>query len=147
MTSDFPAGLSRQTLETVMNLDPAVVSFTRANDAGTLWQATVSVEGREPVQLLVDNGINDIYVQVLARLDYNEIETHERDLLIASALKALEPYSTVGLTGLGNGIYLRSAFFIDHSTIHAFTNTLQGVALAYEAYLRQIPLTAAEFQA
>lgn len=142
MTSDFQAGLSRQTIETVMGLDPAVLSFNRANDTGSMWQATVSVEGGEPVNLIIDNGINEIYLQALARLDYDEITVAEKNLLISAAMEALAPYATVGLTELAGGIYLRSAFFVDHSTVHAFTNTLQGIALAYAAYLRQLPITA-----
>jgi hypothetical protein len=142
VVSEFPAGLTRQSVETVMNLDPAVLSFSRANDAGSMWQATVSVEGGEPVNLIIDNGINEIYLQALVRLDYDEITAAERNLLISAALEALVPYATVGLAELGGGIYLRSAFFIDHSTVHAFTNTLQGIALAYAAYLQQLPITA-----
>jgi hypothetical protein len=129
-----------------MNLDPDVVAYNRANEAGSLWQVSVSVEGRNPVDMLVDNSINSILVQALARLDYDEIPANEAQLLVAAALVALQPYSTVGLTRFGSGIFLRSAFFIDHSTIHAFTNTLKGVALAYEAYLTQLPLTAASLQ-
>lgn len=140
--SEFSAGLSRQTIETVMGLDPAVLSFNRANDTGSMWQATVSVEGGEPVNLIVDNGINPIYLQALVRLDYDEITPAERNLLISAAMEALVPYATVGLTELGGGIYLRSAFFVDHSTVHAFTNTLHGIALAYAAYLQQLPITA-----
>lgn len=143
MVSEFPAGLSRQTIEEIMNLDPAVLSFNRANDTGSMWQATISVEGDEPVNLIVDNGINEIYLQALVRLDYDGIGPDEKHLLITAAMKALEPYSTVGLTELAGNIFLRSAFFIDHSTMHAFTNTLQGITLAYAAYLRQLPITAA----
>lgn len=80
MVSEFPAGLSRQSIETIMDVDPAVLSFNRVNDAGSIWQATVSVEGGEPVNLIVDNGINPIYLQALAyrqalvRLDYAGID-------------------------------------------------------------------------
>ena len=63
--------------------------------------------------------------------------------LINAAMTALEPYATVGLTELGGNIFLRSAFFIDHCTMHAFTNTLKAIALAYGAYLSQLPVTAA----
>lgn len=107
-----------------------------------MWQAEVSVEGREPVNVLVDNGINEIYVQALIRLDYDGITPVERELLVAAALTALEPYATVGMAQLGGDIFLRSAFFIDHSTIHAFTNTLKAIVMAYAAYDRQIPITA-----
>lgn len=141
MVSEFPAGLSRATIETIMNLDPKVQSFRRANDTGSMWQATVSVEGVEPVDLIVDNGINPIYLQALVRLDYNEILPEERILVITAAMTALEPYATVGITELAGGIYLRSAFFLDHSTMHAFTNTLQGIVLAHAAYVRQLSVT------
>lgn len=144
MVSEFPAGLTRQTIETTLELDPAVLSFHRANDKGSMWQATFSVEGGEPVNLIIDNGINEIYLQVLVRLDYDEITPNQTNVLVTAALKALEPYSTVGLAGLAGGIYLRSAFFIDFSNIHAFTNTLQGIALAYAAYLHQLPIAGAE---
>lgn len=147
MVSEFPAGLDRQTLETVLNLDDDVLSFKRVNDAGAMWLANVAVEGGDPVDVIVDNGINEIYVQALLRLDYEGISPAERNLVITAAMTALEPYSTVGLTQLGNGVYLRSAFFIDHSTIHAFTNTLKAITLAHSAYQRQVPITAEALRA
>lgn len=146
MVSEFPAGLNRQSVETIMDLDPDVLSHSRLNDAGAMWRVLVSVEGGEPVSLVVDNGINSIYLQVLIRLDDDSIVPSERNLLVAAALKALEPYSTVGLTCLGDGIYLRSAFFIDFCNMHAFSNTVKGIALAYAAYLKQLPITASTLQ-
>lgn len=142
MVSEYPAGLSRQILEEVMRLNDDVVSYGRVEGPSAMWQAAVSVEGGEPVNLVVDNGINEIYVQALIRLDYDGITPNERELLISAALTALEPYATVGLTQFGGNIFMRSAFFIDHSTIHAFTNTLTAIVLAHAAFNRQIPITA-----
>jgi hypothetical protein len=138
VVSEFPAGLTRQTIESIMSSDPKVISFSRANESGSMWQATVAVDGGEPVDLIVDNGINPIYLQALARLDYEGVTPDERALLIDSAIKSLGPYATVGLAELGGGIYLRSAFFMDHCNMHAFTNTLQGIVLAHAAYVRQL---------
>lgn len=143
MASEFPAGLDRMTLEEVMRLDSDVVSFERMNDMGSMWRATVSVEGGEPVTVFIDNGINELYVQALIPVDYDEITADERQLVIGAALTALEPYAPVGLAAMGGRMYLRSAFFIDFSNIHAFTNTLKCIVLAYAAYSRQIPITAA----
>lgn len=142
MVSEFPAGLSRQILEEVMHFDQDVVSYSRAEGTTAMWLAEVTFAGSEPVNVIVDNGINEIYVQALIRLDYEGITPAERELLIAAALTPLEPNATVGITQLGGNIFLRSAFFIDHSTIHAFTNTLSAVAMAYAAYNRQLPITA-----
>ncbi|WP_131831325.1 hypothetical protein [Mycobacteroides abscessus] len=147
VVSEYPAGLSRQILEEVMRLDGDVLSYSRVEGPSAMWQAAVSVEGGEPVNVIVDNGINEIYVQALIRLDYDEITSNERELLIAAALTALEPYATVGMTQFGGNIFLRSAFFIDHSTIHAFTNTLKAIVMAYSAYNRQIPITAEAMRA
>ena len=91
-----------------------------------MWQATVSVEGGGPVNLIIDNGINEIYLQALVRLDYDGISPDERTLLITAAMKALEPYSTVGLAELAGNVFLRSAFFVDHCNMHAFTKYPPG---------------------
>ncbi|WP_431240997.1 hypothetical protein ACQ86B_29170 (plasmid) [Mycolicibacterium aichiense] len=146
MTSEFPAGLDRMTLEEVLRLDSDVLSFERLNDQGSMWRAAVSVEGGEPVNVFIDNGINELYVQALIPVDYDEITVEERQLVIASAMTALEPYAPVGLAAMGGRLYLRSAFFIDFCNIHAFTNTLKCIVLAYVAHNRQIPITAAALQ-
>ena len=129
-----------------MRIDSDVLSFERLNDEGSTWKATISVEGGEPAEMFIDDGINEIYVQALIPTDWDEITPDERQLVIAAAMSALAPYAPVGLASTGSRMYLRSAFFIDCSNIHAFTNTLKCILLAYTACNRQIPITAAELR-
>ena len=67
--------------------------------------------------MIVDNGINEIYVRALIRLGYDGSLPTGRLLICGGA---------DGARTLRDGQeywfrrHLRSAFFIDHSTIHAF---------------------------
>jgi hypothetical protein len=83
----------------------------------------------QPVEMLIDNGINDIYVQVLVPIDADHIP---------EALNALEPFGVVGLTIMQDGLFMRSGFFMEHSTIHALTNSYRAVAMAHLRYQQKI---------
>ena len=125
MVSEFPAGLSRTDLEYVMQHLDDVIELERIEGPAALWKVTVSVDGGAPVQLLADNGINDIYFQVFVQIDTDHL---------VEALRAVQPYATVGVMVLNDSLFLRSSFYMDFSNIHAVSNTLRAVALAWAAY-------------
>lgn len=127
MASEFPAGLSRSEIQDIMQHDNDVVHLERVDGAAALWKVSVSVEGAEPVHMLADNGINDIYFQVLVQIDSDHI---------VEALRVIQPYATVGLTIMNDALFIRSALYVSFSNMHALSNTLRAVASAYLAYRR-----------
>ena len=91
-----------------------------------MWNIAVSVDGSPPVPMIVDNGINDIYLQALIQVD---------PAYIAEALDVIQPFATVGLVMLGeNGLWMRSSFFVEFSNMHALSNCIRGMAMAYGRY-------------
>lgn len=113
-----------------MKADADVVSLERIDGAKAMWNIAVSVNGATPVQMIADNGINEIYFQVLIRIDSDHI---------AEALSAVSPYAVLGLSFVGDsGLFMRSAFYVDFSNMHALTNTYRTAALAYGAYEQAI---------
>jgi hypothetical protein len=129
MTSDFPAGLSCSDIQFLMQNNNDVVSMEQVDGAKALWKIAVSVDGAAPVQMLADNGINDIYFQALVQIDMDHI---------GDALSVIQPYATVGLAIVGEALFMRSAFYVSFSNMHALSNTLRGAALAYTAYRQAI---------
>lgn len=125
MRSEFPAGLSRSDIDFIIQHDQDVLSIERVEGAKALWKISVSVDGQAPVEMLIDNGINDIYVQVLLAIDTDHT---------VEALHAIQPYAVVGLVTINGSLFMRSGFFIEHSTMHALTNSYRAVAFAYSAY-------------
>jgi hypothetical protein len=123
--SDFPAGLGREDIEFVLKHDNEVVSVERLHDRKAIWRISYAPEGRGPVQVILDNGINEIYLQALIPIDSDHI---------VEALSTVQPYATVGLTLFDETLFMRSSFFPAHSTIHALTNSYRGLALAYLRY-------------
>ena len=129
MTSDFPAGLGGSEIEFLMQNNSDVVSMERVDGAKALWKIEVSVDGAEPVRMLADNGINEIYFQALVQIDMDHI---------GDALTVIQPYATVGLAIVGEALFMRSAFYVSFSNMHALSNTLRAIALAHAAYQRVI---------
>jgi len=129
MRSDFPAGLDRSTIEYILEHDDEVLTVERIDGATALWKISVSVDGRDPVVMVLDNGVNEIYVQALLAIDHEHI---------ADALSAVGPIAVVGVAILEDTLYMRSGFFIEHSTMHALTNSYCGLAYAYWRYQQAI---------
>lgn len=126
MTGDeFPVGLRAADIDFILQNDPEVTSFDRIEGATAMWKIVVTPSGGEPVEMIADNGINEIYFQVLIQIDSD---------YPATALEALQPYATVGLVMMNDQLWIRSAFFVDFSNMHALTNTTRIAALAYNAY-------------
>lgn len=129
MANEFPAGLSRSDIEFILKNDDEVLSVERIDGAKALWRISYSFEGQQPVEMLIDNGVNEIYVQVLVQVDADHI---------VEALSALEPFAVVGLTIMNDMLFMRSGFYIEHSTMHAFTNSYRAAAYAYLRYQQTI---------
>lgn len=129
MTSDFSAGLSRSGIEYILQLDSEVLSVERVEGPSAMWLISVSFEGGQPVEMLIDNGINELYVQALIQIDADHI---------AEALRAVEPIAVVGLALMDDRLYMRGAFYIDYSNMHALTNSYRAVAFAYLRYQQAI---------
>ncbi|QXV56620.1 hypothetical protein CVV72_06065 [Amycolatopsis sp. TNS106] len=110
-----------------MQINDDVVHLERVDGPAAMWKVSVSVEGADPVHMLADNGINEIYFQVFVQIDVDHI---------VEALRVLQPYATVGLTLMNDSLFIRSAFYLEFSNMHALSNTLRAVALAYRAYQR-----------
>lgn len=128
--SEFPAGLGSTDIETIMQSDAEVVSLERIDGAKAMWNIAVSVNGAAPVQMIADNGINEIYFQVLIRIDSDHI---------VEALTAVSPYAVLGLSFVGDGgLFIRGAFYVEFSNMHALTNTYRAAALAHGAYEQAI---------
>jgi hypothetical protein len=126
MASEFSAGLTRSDIAFIMQHDAEVISMEEIDGAAALWRISVSVEGGSPVEMLIDNGINELYVQALVQCDSN---------FIYEALSATEAIAVVGLTVISDQLFMRGALFIEHSTMHAFTNTYRAAAIAHNRYL------------
>ncbi|HLU27233.1 MAG TPA: hypothetical protein VKZ65_02260 [Glycomyces sp.] len=129
MVSDFPAGLSRSDIDFILQHDDEVLSSERIEGAKALWKISYSLEGRQPVELLIDNGVNEIYVQVFVQIDADHI---------VDALNVVQSYAVVGLTVINEMLFMRSGFFIEHSTMHALTNSYRSVAMAYLKYQQDL---------
>ena len=123
--SSFPAGLTPADIDYILQTDADVVALERIDGAKAMWKMSVSVEGAVPVEMIADNGINEIYFQVLIGIDSDHI---------FEALTAIAPYAVVGLSFVGEGLFMRSAFWVEFSNIHALTNTYRAAALAHGAY-------------
>lgn len=129
MKNDGPTGLTRSDIEYILKADADMLSVERIDDVPALWRVSYSIDGQPPIEMMIDNGINEIYVQVLIQIDTDHI---------FDALSALGPYATVGLTILSDMLFIRSAFYIEFSNMHAFTNSYHAAALAYRNYLETI---------
>lgn len=122
---------TRSDIDLVLSAVDEFKEVRRVPEASALWDVSVVVDGREPVRLLIDNGINDIYLQALVRdpsLDANP----------GLLLEVLEGYGVVGLTTLNGDLYLRAGCFLEHSEVHAITNTLLSVVYAYNTYRERL---------
>lgn len=122
---------TRSDIDLVLSALDEFEEVRRVPDAKALWDVSVVVDGYEPVRILVDNGINDIYLQALVRdpsLDANP----------ALLLETLEGYGVVGLTTLHGDLYLRAGCFLEYSEVHAITNTLLSVVYAFNAYRERL---------
>ncbi|SNU02183.1 hypothetical protein SAMN06298212_12720 [Ruaniaceae bacterium KH17] len=127
--SEFPAGLDRDGLEYIMELDDDVRSFERIEGATAMWRVVVERDGQGPVEMFVDNGLNEIFVQAFVRID----SAH-----LATALETVQTIGIVGLVTINGDVFIRSGFLIGESTIHAFTNCYGAVAIAYHLYHQAI---------
>lgn len=129
MTNDNLVALNRNSLAYILKSDADVLSVERIEGAEALWKISYSLDGRQPVDMLVDNALNEIYVQILIQIDSDHIY---------EALSALGPFGVVGLAILDDMLFMRSGFYIDFSGMHAFTNGLRAAALGYLRYLEAI---------
>lgn len=129
MTDGTSTGLTRSDIEYILKADADMVSVERIGDVPALWRVSYSIDGKPPIEMMIDNGINEIYVQVLIQIDTDHV---------IEALGALGPYATVGLAILSDMLFIRSAFYIEFSSMHAFTNSYHAAALAYLHYLESI---------
>lgn len=129
MATEERAGLTRSDIEMVLRHDPDVQSWERIDDSDGFWRIHVSFDDHPPVELFVNNALNEINLIVFVAIDWEHP---------GEALDAVGPYQVVGLVKLGDMLLIRSGFFIDHSTIHAFTNCYRSVAMAYWAYQNAI---------
>ena len=128
--SSYPAGLTSADIEYILQNDADVVSLERIDGAKSMWKMSVSVNGAEPVEMIADNGINEIYFQVLIAIDTDHI---------FEALTAIAPYAVMGISFVGEGgLFMRAAFYVEFSNMHAITNTYRAAALAYGAYAQEI---------
>lgn len=94
-----------------------------------MWRVVVERDGQGPVEMFVDNGLNEIFVQAFVRID----SAH-----LATALETVQTIGIVGLVTINGDVFIRSGFLIGESTIHAFTNCYGAVAIAYHLYHQAI---------
>jgi hypothetical protein len=127
--SSFPAGLTPADIDYILQSDADVVSLERIDGAKAMWKMSVSVDGAVPVEMIADNGINEIYFQVLIGIDSDHI---------FEALTAIAPYAVMGLSFVGEGLFMRGAFWVEFSNMHALTNTYRAAALAHGAYAQAV---------
>lgn len=128
--SSFPAGLTPADIDYILQSDADVVSLERIDGAKAMWKMSVSVDGAVPVEMIADNGINEIYFQVLIGIDSDHL---------VEALTAIAPYAVLGLSFVGEGgLFMRGAFYVEFSNMHALTNTYRAAALAHGAYAQAV---------
>lgn len=85
---------TRSDIDLVLSSLDEFEDIRRVPEATALWDVNVVVDRMAPVRLLVDNGINEIYVQAILRdplLDANP----------GLLLEVLQNYGVVGLSSLG----------------------------------------------
>lgn len=124
MSSDLPAGIRRDSVAFLLEANSDVISVSPVGSSGALWAVEVQFDGRPSVSMLVDNALNPIYLQIIAQISPTQVPR---------AAVASGPFAVVAVARIGESFFLRSAFFIDHSNIHALSNSLRGVALAFLA--------------
>lgn len=124
MPSGLPAGISRHDIEVVLSAYNRVTSYRQIADLGSTWIAEVAIDGHSPVDVIVDNGINPIYIQLLISIPPEAA---------ATAIEATMPFALVGVAYVGESLYLRLTLFADHSTMAALKNSLHVITIAYQA--------------
>lgn len=129
MRSEFPAGLNRSDIDLILSADPQVIAVERVDGAKAMWRIVFAPDDQSPVEIVIDNGVNEIYVQSLIQIDTDHI---------FEALTVVGPIAVVGLAVMGETLFMRSVFFIGHSTMHALTNSYSALALAYGRYQQAI---------
>ncbi|WP_409046927.1 hypothetical protein AB2L57_09440 [Microbacterium sp. HA-8] len=123
------AGLTISLIEWLLETDTDVVSHERIDGAKAMWRASVSVEGRPPAEMFVDNGLNELYCTLLSPIDTDHI---------VDALESVFPTATVGVVLSEGRAFLRSAMPMEHSNVFALINGMRAQALARLAYEDQI---------
>lgn len=122
---------ARGDIDLVLSALPEFQEVTRVSEVTALWDVMVAVDGCPPVRLLVDNGINDLYLQALLR----DLSLDENPSLL---LEVASDYGVVGLISFGDDLYLRAGCFLEFSDVGAITNTLLAVVYAFHDYRRRL---------
>lgn len=118
---------TRSDIDLVLSSLDEFEDIRRVPEATALWDVNVVVDRMAPVRLLVDNGINEIYVQAILRDPLLEANP-------GLLLEVRQNYGVVGLSSLGGDLCLRGGCFLEHSNVHAISNTLLSVVYAYNDY-------------
>ncbi|MDO5052546.1 MAG: hypothetical protein Q4E05_06615 [Pseudoclavibacter sp.] len=135
MRNESPVGLTRSEIETVLERDEDVLRVERIESAKALWRVSYSFEGQPPMEMLIDNGIDESYVQVLVQIDAHHLD---------EALSTLEPFGTVGLAMMDGMLLMRSGLCPEHSNAHALIDGYRAVAFAHFRYREAIRSAASQ---
>lgn len=93
----------------VLEHDPAIRSFTPLPGAARATQATVSTETHGEVNMVIENGANELWLQLLVSIaDTSEVAIWE------AAGWYLRHLPAIGLTQLGDGIAIRHGILLPH---------------------------------
>lgn len=109
----------------VLDHDPAIQSWTPLPGAARAVQATVATENHGKVNMVIENGANDLWLQLLVSIS----ETSEGTVWEAAGWY-LRHLPAIGLTQLGDGIAIRHGILLPHASIHAVTNGITLTAIA-----------------
>lgn len=96
-----------------------------------MWTADVVVDGLAPVRVVIDNGINGVYLQALIRDPLDD--QHPRLLL-----EVAERSGIVGMTCIDGELFLRCSCILEDSSVDAIAKTLLAVAHATHDFLGEL---------
>lgn len=115
----------------VLARHPNILNWSTLPGAARAARAAVAVFGHGEVEIVVENGANDLWLQILAPISQTSDGTAWE-----SAGWLMRDIPAAGLAQLGDGIAIRHAILLPHADIHAITKGIILTAVATYSLMR-----------
>ncbi|MEO5316206.1 hypothetical protein PV772_19160 [Pseudarthrobacter sp. CC12] len=109
----------------VLEYDSAIRSWIHLSEASRTVQATVTTEGHGDVTMIIENGANQLWLQLLVA-----ISVSPEGPIWEAAGWSLRHVPAVGLIQFGNGIAIRHGVLLSHADARAITDGITLTATA-----------------
>jgi len=117
---------------TVLEHDPDIRDWEPLPGVRAM-RTSVAVSGHGQVEIIVENGANDLWLQILAPISQaSDGPTWE------GAGWLLRETPAIGLAQFGEGIAIRHAVLLPHAGIHAISNGITLTAVATSSFMRAL---------